>query len=233
MQRSNRTAGPSPARTSGAERPTVLSGVVLLLLVSFYTRRPRVFGLPYGRGRKALVGFPTSDPRELRSRSGSPVRRAACRRSRELPGLGQCLPRFLCSMKTSEEQLLAPDSLPLDQAPVPACLSPHASPMDKNTEPEFIPPPPGGDDDLPQMSPDPVAGSAVPQELGEENPASLSTPLEIEFDAPRELSPQIKKQELDENASSPAEKTSVPELGSEEAMEGVSEETAPEDEEDT
>ncbi|KAM4823758.1 telomerase Cajal body protein 1 isoform X1 [Urocitellus parryii] len=135
-------------------------------------------------------------------------------------------------MKTSEEQLLAPDSLPLDQAPVPACPSPHASPMDKNTDPEFIPPPPGGDD-LPQRSPDPVAGSASSQELGEENPASLSTPLETEFDTPHELSPHIKKQELDENASSPAEKMSVPELGSEEAMEGVSEEAAPEEEEDT
>lgn len=107
-------------------------------------------------------------------------------------------------MKTSEEQLLAPDSLPLDQAP--ACPSPHASPMDKNTDPEFIPPPPGGDD-LPQRSPDPVAGSAVSQE------PSLSTPLEAEFDTPRELSPQIKKQELDENASSPAEKNECSGVG--------------------
>ncbi|KAL2765781.1 telomerase Cajal body protein 1 [Daubentonia madagascariensis] len=135
-------------------------------------------------------------------------------------------------MKTLEAQLLAPDCLPSDQAPAPAHLSPQVSLMDKNTELELMPPPPDGDDP-PQMSPVPAAGSAVSQELGEGDPASLPTPLETEFGTPSELSPRIEKQELSENASLPAEETNGPELGSGEAVEGVSEEAAPEDEGDT
>ncbi|XP_053425910.1 telomerase Cajal body protein 1 isoform X2 [Nycticebus coucang] len=101
--------------------------------------------------------------------------------------------------------------------------------MDKNTDPELMPPTPDGDG-LPRMSPVPVAGSAVSQELGEGDPASLSTPLETESGTPSELSPRIGKQELSENVSLPAEETNGPELESGEALEGVSEEAAPEDE---
>ncbi|XP_012631492.2 telomerase Cajal body protein 1 [Microcebus murinus] len=135
-------------------------------------------------------------------------------------------------METLEAQLLAPDCLPSDQASAPARLSPHVSLMDKNADPELMPPPPDGDEP-PRMSPVPVAGSAVSQELGEGDPATLSTPLETECGAPSELSPRIEEQELSENASLPAGETNGPELGSGEAMEGVSEEVAPEDEGDT
>uniref|UniRef100_A0A2K6GST3 Telomerase Cajal body protein 1 n=1 Tax=Propithecus coquereli TaxID=379532 RepID=A0A2K6GST3_PROCO len=135
-------------------------------------------------------------------------------------------------MKTLEAQLLAPDCLPSDQASAPAPLSPQVSLMDKNTDPELMPPPPVGDEP-PRMSPVPVAGSAVSQELGEGDPATLSTPLETEYGAPTELSPRIEEQDLSENASLPAGETNGPELGSGEAMEGVSEEVAPEDEGDT
>lgn len=101
--------------------------------------------------------------------------------------------------------------------------------MDKNTDPELMPPP-SDVDDPPRMSPDPVAaGSAVSQEL-EEDPVFLSTPLETGFGTASELSPRIEEQELSENMSLPAEETNRPELGSGEAMEGVSEEPAPEDE---
>ncbi|XP_033040607.1 telomerase Cajal body protein 1 [Trachypithecus francoisi] len=144
-------------------------------------------------------------------------------------------------MKTLETQPLAPDCCPSDQDPAPAHPSPHASPMDKNADPELIPPPLEREDP-PQLSPDPVAGSAVSQELGEGDPVSLSTPLETEFGAPSELSPQIEEQELSENTRLPAEEanwslseeeTNRPELGSEEAMEGASGEPAAEDEGDT
>lgn len=85
-------------------------------------------------------------------------------------------------------------------------------------------------DDTPRVSPDPMAGSAVSQEMEAGDPASLSTSLEIGFCTPSELSPGIKEQELSENVSLPAEETNRPELGPGEAMEGVSEEPAPEDE---
>uniref|UniRef100_A0A8D1LCN4 Telomerase Cajal body protein 1 n=1 Tax=Sus scrofa TaxID=9823 RepID=A0A8D1LCN4_PIG len=132
-------------------------------------------------------------------------------------------------MKTPEAPVLAPDCLPSDQAPAAARLSPQASSMDKNTNPEQTPPPPDGDD-APRISPDPGAGSALSQELGEGDPASLSTPLEAEFDTPSELSPRIEEQELSEKVSLPAEETNKPELGPGEDMEDVSEEPAPEDE---
>uniref|UniRef100_A0A8D0YAL1 WD repeat containing antisense to TP53 n=1 Tax=Sus scrofa TaxID=9823 RepID=A0A8D0YAL1_PIG len=132
-------------------------------------------------------------------------------------------------MKTPEAPVLAPDCLPSDQAPAAARLSPQAPSMDKNTNPEQTPPPPDGDD-APRISPDPGAGSAVSQELGEGDPASLSTPLEAEFDTPSELSPRIEEQELSEKVSLPAEETNKPELGPGEDMEDVSEEPAPEDE---
>uniref|UniRef100_A0A8C3VX92 Telomerase Cajal body protein 1 n=1 Tax=Catagonus wagneri TaxID=51154 RepID=A0A8C3VX92_9CETA len=132
-------------------------------------------------------------------------------------------------MKTPEASVLAPDCLPSDQAPAAARLSPQASSMDKNTNPELTPPPLDGDDPL-RMSPDPVAGSAVSQELGEGDPASLSTPLETKFGTPSELSPRIEEQELSEKVNLPAEETSKPELGPGEDMEAVSEEPAPEDE---
>nr|XP_031532049.1 telomerase Cajal body protein 1 isoform X4 [Vicugna pacos] len=134
------------------------------------------------------------------------------------------------NMKTPEAPLLAPDCLPSDQGPVPDRLSPQASPMDKNTDPELMPPPlPDGDDPL-RMSPDSMAGSAVAQELGEGDPASLSTPLEAGCGIPSELSPRMEEQELSENANLPAEETNRPELGAGENLEGVSEEPAPEDE---
>ncbi|KAM8819600.1 telomerase Cajal body protein 1 [Rhynchonycteris naso] len=132
-------------------------------------------------------------------------------------------------MKTPEAPRLVPHCLSSDQAPASACLSPQASPVDKNTDPELMPLPSDGDDP-PRVSPDPVAGSAVSQELGEGDPASLSTSLETGFGPSIELSPRIKVQELSENVSLPAEETNRPELGSGEAMEGVSEEPAPEDE---
>uniref|UniRef100_A0A1D5QZV1 Telomerase Cajal body protein 1 n=2 Tax=Macaca TaxID=9539 RepID=A0A1D5QZV1_MACMU len=144
-------------------------------------------------------------------------------------------------MKTLETQPLAPDCCPSDQDPAPAHPSPHASPMDKNADPELMPPPLEREDP-PRLSPDPVAGSAVPQELGEGDPVSLSTPLETEFGAPSELSPQIEEQELSENTRLPAEEANGslseeeanrPELGSEEAMEDASGEPAAEDEGDT
>ncbi|KAM9211149.1 telomerase Cajal body protein 1 isoform 3-T3 [Dugong dugon] len=131
-------------------------------------------------------------------------------------------------MQTPEAQPLAPDCLPSVHAPAPAILSPQASPMDKNTDSELMPPPPDGDDP-PRISPDPVAVSAVSQELGEKGPASLSTLLETGFGTPSELSPRIEEQEP-ENASLSAEETNGPELGPGEAMEGVSEEPALEDE---
>ncbi|XP_004376269.1 telomerase Cajal body protein 1 [Trichechus manatus latirostris] len=131
-------------------------------------------------------------------------------------------------MQTPEAQPLAPDCLPSVHAPAPASLSPQASPMDKNTASELMPPPPDGDDP-PRISPDPVTVSAVSQELGEKGPASLSTLLETGFGTPSELSPRIEEQEP-ENASLSAEETNGPELGPGEAMEGVSEEPALEDE---
>ncbi|XP_062967315.1 telomerase Cajal body protein 1 isoform X2 [Cynocephalus volans] len=137
-------------------------------------------------------------------------------------------------MKTLEAPLVAPDCLPSDQAPAAASLPPQASLMDKDTDPELMPPPPDGDNP-PQKSPDPAAGSAVSRELGEVDPASLSAALEAEFDTSSALSPRIEEQELSENASLPAEETNGPELGSGEIMEGrgVSEEPGPEDEGDT
>ncbi|XP_070338504.1 telomerase Cajal body protein 1 [Equus asinus] len=130
-------------------------------------------------------------------------------------------------MKTPKAPVLAPDCLISDQAPAPARLSPQASPMDKNTDSELMLPPPDGDDP-PRMSPDPTAGSAGSQELGEGDRASLSTPLETGFDTPSELSPRIEEQELSENVNLPAEETNRPESGPGEAS--VSEEPAPEDE---
>ncbi|XP_066220880.1 telomerase Cajal body protein 1 [Saccopteryx leptura] len=132
-------------------------------------------------------------------------------------------------MKTPQAAPLVPHCLSSDQAPASACLSPQASPMDKNTDPELMPLPSDGDDP-PRASPDPVAGSTVSQELGEGDPASVSTSLETGFGPSIELSPRIKEQELSENVSPPIEGTNRPELGPGEAMEGVSEEPAPEDE---
>lgn len=100
--------------------------------------------------------------------------------------------------------------------------------MDKNTDPELMPPSSDGDDP-PLRSPDPVSGPAVSQELEEGDPASLS--LETGFGTPSKLSPRIEEQELSENMSLPAEETHRPELGSGEAMECVSEEPAAENEE--
>jgi hypothetical protein len=78
------------------------------------------------------------------------------------------------------------------------------------------------------MSSDSVSALTVSEGLGEGNPAPLSTALEAEFNAPR-----IEEQELSENASLLAEETNGPELESGEAMEGVSEEPALDDEGDT
>nr|XP_020724684.1 telomerase Cajal body protein 1 [Odocoileus virginianus texanus] len=132
-------------------------------------------------------------------------------------------------MKTPEAPQLAPDCLPSDQAPAPARLSPQASPMDKNTDPELMPPPRDGDEP-PQVSPDPVAGLALSLELEEGFPASLSTPLETGFGSSSELSSRVEEKELSENVSLPAEETNRPELGPGEDVEGVSEELTSEDE---
>lgn len=101
--------------------------------------------------------------------------------------------------------------------------------MDKNTDPELMPPPRDGDD-LPQVSSDPMAGLAQSQELEEGVPASLSTPLETGFGPPSELSSRVEEKELSENVSLPAEETNRPELGPGEDVEGVCEELSPEDE---
>lgn len=128
-------------------------------------------------------------------------------------------------MKTSEDRLLAPDSLPPDLAPAPV---PQGSPAGKNTDSEPVPPPCGGDDQ-PHLATDPVAGSVVSQELQQGN----SAPLEVEFNTSSELSPRIEEQEVSEHASLPVEETHRPELESGEATEGVSEERAQVDEGDT
>ncbi|KAF6098166.1 WD repeat containing antisense to TP53 [Phyllostomus discolor] len=135
-------------------------------------------------------------------------------------------------MKTPAAPPLAPDCLSSDQAPTSARLSPQASRMDKNTDPELMPLPSEGDDP-PLVFPDPMASPAVSQELGEEDPASLSTSLETGFGTPSELSPRIKEQELSENVSLLAEETNRAELGPGETMEGVSAEPAREDEDST
>lgn len=127
-------------------------------------------------------------------------------------------------MKTSEELRLAPDSLPSDLVPAPVL---QASPADKNTDSEPVPPPCGGDDQL-QVATDAVASSVVSQELQQGD----SAPLEVEFNISSELSPRIEEQEVTENASLPVEETNRPELESGEAMEGVSEEPAAVDEGD-
>ena len=101
--------------------------------------------------------------------------------------------------------------------------------MDKNTDPELMPPPRDGDD-LPQVSSDPMAGLTQSQELEEGVPASLSTPLETGFGPPSELSSRVEEKELSENVSLPAEETNRPELGPGEDVEGVCEELSPEDE---
>lgn len=128
----------------------------------------------------------------------------------------------------SEERLLAPDSLPSDQAPAPV---PQGSPVAKDTDSELVPLPCGGDDQ-PQVATDSVADSVVFQELQQGDPAPLSAPREAEFLTPSELSPRIEKQELSENASLPVDETDRPELESAEAMEGASEEPAAVDEGD-
>ncbi|XP_004468824.2 telomerase Cajal body protein 1 [Dasypus novemcinctus] len=133
-------------------------------------------------------------------------------------------------MKTPETPPLAPDCSPSAQAPASAPHSPQASPVHKNTDPHLMTPPSDGDDPL-RMTPDPAAGSAVSQELGEGNPSSLSTTLEIGFGTPSRLSPRIQEQELSEKASFPVEEeTNGPDLESGEAMEGVSEESGAEGE---
>ncbi|XP_010613192.1 telomerase Cajal body protein 1 isoform X2 [Fukomys damarensis] len=134
-------------------------------------------------------------------------------------------------MKMSEERLLSPDRLSSYQAPAPACPFPQDSLIDKNTDPELIPPSPNGDDP-PPTSPDPVAGPTVSQELGEAGPASPSASLEAKCDTARDSSPRIGEQELSENASLPTEETNGPELGAGEAVENMSEEPAPEGEGD-
>lgn len=100
--------------------------------------------------------------------------------------------------------------------------------MDKNMDPELMPLLSEGDDP-PRVSPDPMAGSAVSQELEEGEPASLSTSLETGFSTLSELSPRIKEQELSGNVNLLVEEMNRPESGPGEAMEGAME-PAPEDE---
>ncbi|ELW63593.1 telomerase Cajal body protein 1 [Tupaia chinensis] len=131
-------------------------------------------------------------------------------------------------MKTQEAPLLAPDCLPADQVPAAASLPAQPSPMDENTDPELMPPPPDGDDP-PRLSPEPVASSAASPELGE---VDLAVHLETQPGTPSELNPPIEEQELSENANLPAEETNGMELGSGEAVEDGPEEPAQEDEGD-
>uniref|UniRef100_A0A8C5KCR3 Telomerase Cajal body protein 1 n=1 Tax=Jaculus jaculus TaxID=51337 RepID=A0A8C5KCR3_JACJA len=130
----------------------------------------------------------------------------------------------------SPELLSAPGSLPSDQTPALAHLSPQAS-VDKNTDSELMSPPRGGDDQA-HMSTDAVAGSTVAQQLEQGDPASLSVPLE-EFSTPSELNPPIEEQDFSENVSLPAEETNRPDTESGEAMDGVSEDPVPDHEGDT
>ncbi|XP_025861194.1 telomerase Cajal body protein 1 isoform X2 [Vulpes vulpes] len=122
----------------------------------------------------------------------------------------------------------APDCLAADQAPAPAPLSPRASPTGESPDSELLPPPvpPAGDGPA-RSFPDPAAGSRAPEEGG---PASASTALQAGFAAPTDLSPRIEEPEVGENVSLPAEEADAPELGPGEAVEGVSEDLAPEDE---
>ncbi|XP_038183507.1 telomerase Cajal body protein 1 isoform X2 [Arvicola amphibius] len=133
-------------------------------------------------------------------------------------------------MKTSEEQLSAPDSIPSDQAPSPV---PQGSPVDKNIDSELLPPPCSGDEQC-QIATDSVADSVVCPESQQGDSVPLSSALlEVEFNTPGELSPRIEEQELSENVSLPVEETNQPALESGEAVEGVSEEPGPVDEGDT
>lgn len=142
------------------------------------------------------------------------------------------MPLLLCSMKMPEAPPSAPDCLSSDQAPTSARLSPQASQVDEITDPELMPLPSDGEDP-PRVFPDPMASSAVSQELGEGDPASLSTSLERGFGTPSELSSRIEEQELSENVSLLAEETNRAELGPGETMEGVSAEPLLEDEDST
>lgn len=128
-------------------------------------------------------------------------------------------------MKTSEEGLLAPDSLPSDLGPAPV---PQGSPAGKNTDSEPVPPPCGGDEQS-QLAIDLVAGSVVSQELQQGD----SAPLEVESNTSSELSPRIEDPQVSGNVSLPVEETNRPVLESGEATEGVSEEPAEMDEGDT
>ncbi|XP_024420890.2 telomerase Cajal body protein 1 isoform X1 [Desmodus rotundus] len=135
-------------------------------------------------------------------------------------------------MKMPEAPPSAPDCLSSDQAPTSARLSPQASQVDEITDPELMPLPSDGEDP-PRVFPDPMASSAVSQELGEGDPASLSTSLERGFGTPSQLSSRIEEQELSENVSLLAEETNRAELGPGETMEGVSAEPLLEDEDST
>uniref|UniRef100_A0A8P0NI36 Telomerase Cajal body protein 1 n=2 Tax=Canis lupus familiaris TaxID=9615 RepID=A0A8P0NI36_CANLF len=131
-------------------------------------------------------------------------------------------------MSAPEAPRSAPDCLAADQAPAPAPLSPRASPTGESPDSELLPPPvpPAGDGPA-RSFPDPAAGSRAP---GEGGPVSASTALQAGFSAPTDLSPRIEEPEVGENVSLPAEEADGPELGPGEAVEGVSEDLAPEDE---
>lgn len=130
-------------------------------------------------------------------------------------------PRFLGSMSAPEAPGLAADGLAADQAPAPA------SPTDESTGPELPSSPPPAGDDPPRSSPDPTAGS---QEPGERGSAPASPAPEAGLAAPSELSSRVEEPELCESASLPAEEANRPDSGPGEAVEGVSEDPAPEDE---
>lgn len=190
-------------------------------------RLPGVFRpLPEEGGRPwRVLQVRFREPSELWGRVGRCTAKAAGSPRDEGCGRGRC-PRFLGSMSAPETPGLAPDRLAADLAPAPARLSPQASPTDENTDPELLPPPAAGDDP-PRSSPDPTAGS---QEPGEGGSASASTAPEAGLATPSELSPRIEEPELCENVSLPAEEPNGPESGPGEAVEGVSEDPAPEDE---
>ncbi|XP_023579190.1 telomerase Cajal body protein 1 [Octodon degus] len=182
-----------------------------------------------GKRKKVLVGFFQCCVQIPENFGAVPATPLPGRR-KEVAGSGQCLVRFLCTVKMSET-LLSPDGLPSDQTPASPSLSPQDSLMDENTEPGLIPPSPEGDNP-PPTSPDRVVGPSVSQGLGERGPISPSVPIEAESDTARESSPRVEEQELSEIASQPAEETNGPELGVGEAVENMSEEPAPESEGD-
>lgn len=86
--------------------------------------------------------------------------------------------------------------------------------MDKNTDPELMPPLRDGDD-LPQVSSDPIAGLALSRGWRKGSQLLSPLPWKQEFGPPSELSSRVEEKELSENVSLPAEETNRPGWGPE------------------